>query len=162
MSVARNGENKKRCQISNSSTTGGRSRQRRLWCEHNRLAKHDGRSFLVRNIFTMMNDDETPSPTINFRAPPRRVDHTYRDYSQFPLDRLPTKSKKGSTNFPAKLHRILSNPDEYSHVRVQYRGSVFSLLNCFCFYYASILCPVLLIASDMLLPIEFSDNFLRS
>jgi hypothetical protein len=53
--------------------------------------------------------------TTNFRAPPRRVDHTYRDYSLF-LERLP-KDKKGSTNFPAKLHRILSNPDEYSHVR---------------------------------------------
>ena len=58
----------------------------------------------------MMEDNTT-----NFRAPHRRVDHTYIDYSQFPLDRLP-KDKKGSTNFPAKLHRILSNP-EYSHVR---------------------------------------------
>ena len=78
------------------------------------------------------------STTTNFRAPSRRVDHTYRDYSLFPLDRLPN-GKKGSTNFPAKLHRILSNPDEYSHVRhslqsniwVQYQSmpsSIFSFL----------------------------------
>ena len=56
------------------------------------------------------------STTTNFRASSRRVDHTYRDYSLFPSDRLPN-GKRGSTNFPAKLHRILSNPDEYSHVR---------------------------------------------
>jgi hypothetical protein len=63
-----------------------------------------------------------------------RVDHTYNDYSLFPLDRLP-KDKKGSTNFPAKLHRILSNP-EYSRVRhslqtvlwVQYCGGVSFIL----------------------------------
>ena len=50
------------------------------------------------------------NPPTNFRAPPRRVDHTYRDYSRTPLDELPL-GKKGSTNFPAKLHRILSDPD---------------------------------------------------
>ena len=60
--------------------------------------------------------------TTNFRAPHRRVDHTYNDYSLFPLDRLP-KDKKGSTNFPAKLHRILSNP-EYSHVRHSLQTSI--------------------------------------
>ena len=49
------------------------------------------------------------------RAPTqRRVDHTYRDYSNFPLEELPTR-KRAPTNFPSKLHQILSNP-EYSHV----------------------------------------------
>lgn len=42
--------------------------------------------------------------------PPRRVDHTYRDYSNFPLEELPTR-KKCPTNFPSKLHQILSNPE---------------------------------------------------
>jgi hypothetical protein len=89
------------------------------------LSQKIGHSYiLIRKKIIMMKDNETPSTTINFRAPPRRVDHTYHDYSQFPLDKLP-KSKKGSTNVPAKLHRILSNPDEYSHVRVQYCGPVF-------------------------------------
>ena len=44
----------------------------------------------------------------------RRVDHTYRDYSNFPLEELPTR-KRAPTNFPSKLHQILSN-HEYSHV----------------------------------------------
>ena len=48
------------------------------------------------------------------RAPPRHIDHTYRDYSNFPLGELP-KGKKVSTNFPSKLHQILSTP-VYSHV----------------------------------------------
>ena len=48
------------------------------------------------------------------RAPPRRVDHTYRDYSNFPLGELPV-GKRPSTKFPSKLHQILSSPD-YSHV----------------------------------------------
>jgi hypothetical protein len=48
------------------------------------------------------------------RTPQRRVDHTYRDYSNFPLEELPTR-KRAPTNFPSKLHQILSNP-EYAHV----------------------------------------------
>ena len=63
------------------------------------------------------NDNEhlgqTQTSTAN-RAPQRRVDHTYRDYSNFPLEELPTR-KGAPTNFPSKLHQILSNP-EYSHV----------------------------------------------
>ena len=55
-----------------------------------------------------------PSSSRTNRPPPRRVDHTYRDYSNFPSDELPA-GKKVPTNFPSKLHQILSNP-EYSHV----------------------------------------------
>lgn len=48
------------------------------------------------------------------RLPPRRVDHTYRNYSNFPLDgRL--AGKKAPNKFPCKLHQILSIP-EYSHI----------------------------------------------
>ena len=57
---------------------------------------------------------ETTSSSIRQRPPPRRVDHTYRDYSNFPLSELPS-GKKTPTNFPSKLHQILSTP-EYAHV----------------------------------------------
>ena len=52
--------------------------------------------------------------SIRQRPPPRRVDHTYRDYSNFPLSEL-SSGKKTPTNFPSKLHQILSTP-EYAHV----------------------------------------------
>jgi hypothetical protein len=51
----------------------------------------------------------TTSASSNNRAPPRRVDHTYRDYSNFPTVDLPVL--KAPTNFPSKLHHILSDPD---------------------------------------------------
>jgi hypothetical protein len=47
-------------------------------------------------------------------TPPGRVDHTYRDFSHFPHDG-DYKGKRATSNFPAKLHMILSNP-AYSHV----------------------------------------------
>ena len=47
------------------------------------------------------------------RAPPRRIDHTYCDYSNFSTEDLPVL--KAPTNFPSKLHHILSDP-EYQHV----------------------------------------------
>ncbi len=53
------------------------------------------------------------SPSTN-RAPPRRVDHTYRDVSQFSFDK-PHSNKTASANFPDKLHKILSTP-KFSHV----------------------------------------------
>lgn len=56
------------------------------------------------------------SSSDNPRAPPRRVDHTYRDYSNFPPQDLPPgKADKPPRNFPSKLHAILSTP-EYAHV----------------------------------------------
>jgi len=54
-----------------------------------------------------------PQPASS-RAPPRRVDHTYRDYSSYPLSELPS-GKKSPSNFPSKLHQILA-AHEYSHV----------------------------------------------
>jgi len=49
------------------------------------------------------------------RAPPRRTDHTYCDFSKYAMDKLLPPNKKAQTNFPAKLHQILSTP-EFLHV----------------------------------------------
>ena len=48
--------------------------------------------------------------------PPRKVDHTYRDFSNYPTDDLPPLSLAPKANFPSKLHHILSDP-HYHHVR---------------------------------------------
>ncbi|KAL7532986.1 hypothetical protein ACHAWF_004307 [Thalassiosira exigua] len=57
-----------------------------------------------------------PPPAVRAPPPPpsRRVDHTYREYSNYPAGDLPAQ-KKGPQNFPSKLHRILSTPD-YDHI----------------------------------------------
>jgi hypothetical protein len=44
------------------------------------------------------------------RAPPRRIDHTYRNFSNYPVDNLP-KVMKSPRKFPCKLHHILSDPE---------------------------------------------------
>jgi hypothetical protein len=54
-------------------------------------------------------------PPLRSAKPPRKVDHTYRDFSHYPTDDLPPLSL-APTNFPTKLHHILSDP-EYHHVR---------------------------------------------
>lgn len=41
----------------------------------------------------------------------RRVDHTYRDYSDYPPSAVAKKANGELINFPAKLHQILSTPD---------------------------------------------------
>lgn len=56
-----------------------------------------------------------PQPPAAMPAP-RRVDHTYHDYSEYPISQLPA-GKKRANNFPSKLHQILST-HEYSHVRI--------------------------------------------
>lgn len=55
-----------------------------------------------------------PSSASRNRPPPRRVDHTYREYSNFPPSELPIR-KKAPTNFPSKLHQILSS-SAYTHI----------------------------------------------
>ena len=75
-----------------------------------------------RSLLLAVEPPEKQAPLLNppknapstSRAPPRRVDHTYRDVSQFSSDK-PHSNKKASANFPAKLHKILSTP-EFSHV----------------------------------------------
>ena len=58
-------------------------------------------------------------PLLPGRPEPRRVDHTYRDYSRYshPAEGGGHQSgrKAQRENFPAKLHLILSTP-EHSHV----------------------------------------------
>ena len=59
-----------------------------------------------------------PSPSSRSpRPPPRRVDHTYRDVSNYPMEDLPDAGARARapTNFPSKLHQILSTP-AYCHV----------------------------------------------
>jgi hypothetical protein len=43
----------------------------------------------------------------------RRVDHTYRDYSEYPPSAAVDGNKlaKATANFPARLHQILSTPE---------------------------------------------------
>ena len=63
--------------------------------------------------------DATGSWDVNsqiVRAPPRCVDHTYHDYSNFPEEELPHVSKS-LMNFPTRLHHILSDP-ENQHVSI--------------------------------------------
>ena len=44
--------------------------------------------------------------------PRQRVDHTYRDFSRYLAEGRPiTKHKKSDSNFPAKLHEMLSEPE---------------------------------------------------
>ena len=64
-----------------------------------------------------------PTPHNNNRPPPRRVDHIYRDYSGFPVEDIPNTAR-APTNFPSKLHQILSAPEFY-HVRVLGRDTFF-------------------------------------
>jgi hypothetical protein len=70
-------------------------------------------------------------PAPRARAPTRRVDHTYRDYSRLPWDKQPVSGKTGSSKFPAKLHKILSN-SEFSHVRLSCGHEMFVMLSCSC------------------------------
>ena len=61
-----------------------------------------------------------PVVPLNSRPEPRRVDHTYRDFSRFlcPAEHLGGEQsgrKAQKANFPAKLHIILSTP-AYFHV----------------------------------------------
>ncbi|KAL7426219.1 hypothetical protein ACHAXH_000744 [Discostella pseudostelligera] len=73
------------------------------------------------SFFLILNSDDEKTGADGGAAPSthsrRRVDHTYRDYSKFPLEELPTR-KRAPTNFPSKLHQILSNP-EYAHIPSQ-------------------------------------------
>ena len=60
----------------------------------------------------------TPPPAAALRPPqpifpcplPRRTDHTYRDFSTHNITCDLTLSKRSTTNFPAKLHLIISDP----------------------------------------------------
>mmetsp|Transcript_394 Transcript_394/g.906 ORF Transcript_394/g.906 Transcript_394/m.906 type:complete len:413 (-) Transcript_394:311-1549(-) len=55
-----------------------------------------------------------PSSASRNRPPARRVDHTYREYSNLHPSELPIR-KKAPTTFPSKLHQILSS-SAYTHI----------------------------------------------
>ena len=67
---------------------------------------------LIVHAAPAASSQSSSSASSSNRAPPRRIDHTYRDYSNFPTADLPVL--KAPTNFPSKLHHILSDP-EYQH-----------------------------------------------
>mmetsp|Transcript_18795 Transcript_18795/g.39358 ORF Transcript_18795/g.39358 Transcript_18795/m.39358 type:complete len:396 (-) Transcript_18795:196-1383(-) len=66
------------------------------------------------------NIDEAAAPADRYHGsqpsppPPRRVNHTYRDFSRFE-PAVVSSNRKLVSNFPSKLHMIVSNP-EYAHV----------------------------------------------
>ena len=57
---------------------------------------------------------EAGPPPARQRIPPQHVDHTYHDYSRWAPE-WPRTGKRAGENFPSKLHRILSAP-ENAHV----------------------------------------------
>jgi hypothetical protein len=68
------------------------------------------------------NGSEILLPIRQF-APPRRTDHTYSDYAtQTPSPHECPITKKSHSNFPAKLHRIISNPANSQIITWQSHG----------------------------------------
>lgn len=56
-------------------------------------------------------------------APPRRTDHTYHDYAtQSPSPYEFPVTKKSTSNFPAKLHRMISDPSNSQTIQWQPHG----------------------------------------
>lgn len=56
-------------------------------------------------------------------APPRRTDHTYHDFSTHTLSPYEYPSwKKSKSNFPAKLHRMISDPANANIIQWQPHG----------------------------------------
>ncbi len=131
-----------------------------------------------RSLLLAVEPPEKQAPLLNppknapstSRAPPRRVDHTYRDFSQFSFDK-PHSNKKAPTHFPAKLHKILSTP-EFSHVShdAMYLNQLLNSIwregesfNCLLTRFCSILSISLtyLISSDYFLDGEIHFLFLQ-
>ncbi|KAL3803933.1 hypothetical protein ACHAWO_013736 [Cyclotella atomus] len=71
-----------------------------------------------------------PSPTSRKAAPPRQTDHTYHDWAKHPPDDYAIRSsKKADNNFPAKLHRILSNPEHDHAICWQPHGRAWKIID---------------------------------
>ncbi|KAL7489978.1 hypothetical protein ACHAW6_016180 [Cyclotella cf. meneghiniana] len=63
-------------------------------------------------------------------APPRRTDHTYSDYAtQTPSPHECPITKKSHSNFPAKLHRIISNPANSQAIAWQSHGRAWKVID---------------------------------
>mmetsp|Transcript_27391 Transcript_27391/g.54803 ORF Transcript_27391/g.54803 Transcript_27391/m.54803 type:complete len:369 (+) Transcript_27391:214-1320(+) len=67
--------------------------------------------------------ESRPSP-----PPPRRVNHTYRDFSRFEPISM-NKDRRSSSNFPAKLHMMLSNPEHAHVISWMPHGRAWKILN---------------------------------
>lgn len=75
-----------------------------------------GQGSPVSGLWDGVPPPHPPRTSSSNRIPPRRVDHTYRDYSHFPAgDLQASRRKKSGTNFPTKLHLILCT-DEFAHI----------------------------------------------
>eukprot|EP00804_Cyclotella_cryptica_P027675 CCRYP_010293-RB/>CCRYP_010293-RB protein AED:0.05 eAED:0.05 QI:191/1/1/1/0.66/0.75/4/300/416 len=75
-------------------------------------------------------DDSLLSDNSNARLapPPRRTDHTYRDWARHPPDDHEIRpTSKSKNNFPAKLHRILSNPEHSYAISWQPHGRAWKI-----------------------------------
>ncbi|KAL7502650.1 hypothetical protein ACHAXN_001057 [Cyclotella atomus] len=63
-------------------------------------------------------------------APPRRTDHTYHDYAtQTPSPYEYPVTKKSTSNFPAKLHRMISEPANAQAIQWQPHGRAWKVLD---------------------------------
>ncbi|KAL3807890.1 hypothetical protein ACHAXA_009654 [Cyclostephanos tholiformis] len=61
-------------------------------------------------------------------VPSRRMDHTYRDYAYYSLENLPAALKTPS-NFPSKLHHILSDPENHHIISWMPHGRAWKIHN---------------------------------
>ena len=69
-----------------------------------------GRPFMRGSPFQQNESIEPIGLPKMRRAPPRRTDHTYHNFSNYPVANLP-RVLKSPTKFPSKLHHILSDPE---------------------------------------------------
>ena len=75
--------------------------------------KKEEESIVEGQAPTKVRDAPLPPPVTTKKrgVELRRVDHTYRDYSDYPPSAVVKKANALDSNFPAKLHQILSTPD---------------------------------------------------
>lgn len=73
----------------------------------------------------------TQAPPARQVVPPRRTDHTYHDYAtQSPSPYEFPVTKKSTSNFPAKLHRMISDPANSHAIQWQPHGRGKLLMFC--------------------------------
>ena len=90
---------------------------------------------------------------------PRRVDHTYRNFSHLTTAGLPRK--KSASNFPSKLHKILST-EEFAHVSLCYPPHAACRRKCMLdtLFEATVVCRVCACLSCLLLmPVSNNTSF---
>lgn len=74
-------------------------------------------------VFLHMDTTSEVAAPLRQIAPPRRTDHTYHDYAtQIPSPYEYPINKKSTSNFPAKLHRMVSDPSNARAIQWQPHG----------------------------------------